>query len=86
MRKYTLKETGYHPAGAEFDPNAPYNQKNKIQDFVVSITISKCFSVKCPEGLGENELLNYIPEAENIIDNLENNNWCVDEYTIVNDD
>lgn len=28
-----VRESGYYPAGAEFDPNAPYNQPEEEEEF-----------------------------------------------------
>ena len=42
-------ESGYYPPGAEFDPNAPYNQKElpeKEIEVTVSITLSKIVKIK----------------------------------------
>lgn len=39
-----MRESGYYPAGAEFDPNAPYNQKDLpeiTRTVKVSITVEK---------------------------------------------
>jgi hypothetical protein len=41
-------ESGYYPPGAEFDPNAPYNQvdpPDREIEVTVSMTISKTFTV-----------------------------------------
>jgi len=43
-----MTESGYYPPGAEFDPNAPYNQvENEIKDFEcdVTCTLGKCMSI-----------------------------------------
>lgn len=43
-----MRESGYYPPGAEFDPNAPYNQVDPPeQDFEITIiqTLSKTLSV-----------------------------------------
>ena len=42
-------ESGYYPPGAEFDSNAPYNQKEvpeKEIEVTVSITLSKTVKIK----------------------------------------
>ena len=42
-------ESGYYPPGAEFDPNAPWNQKElpeKEIEVTVSITLSKTVKIK----------------------------------------
>lgn len=43
-----MKESGYYPPGAEFDPSAPYNQTDptpKEVEVTVSITLSKTMRV-----------------------------------------
>ena len=42
-------ESGYYPPGAEFDPNAPWNQKElpeKEIEVTISITLSKTVKIK----------------------------------------
>lgn len=42
-------ESGYYPAGAEYDKNAPYNKADKEEkeiEVTVSITLSKTIKVK----------------------------------------
>lgn len=44
-----MKESGYYPEGAEFDPKAPWNEKEseeKEVEVTVSITLSKTVKVK----------------------------------------
>ena len=43
-----MKESGYYPAGAEFDPRAPWNEVElppKEVEVTVSVTISKTMKV-----------------------------------------
>ena len=43
-----MKESGYYPAGAEFDPRAPWNEIElppKEVEVTVSVTISKTMKV-----------------------------------------
>lgn len=42
-----MRESGYYPPGAEFDPNAPYNEPSTTRDatVTVSITLSKDFDI-----------------------------------------
>lgn len=43
-----MRESGYYPPGAEFDPNAPYNEvelPEKEVEVTVSITLSKTIKV-----------------------------------------
>lgn len=46
-----MHESGYYPPGAEFDPNAPWNQVDPPEEpfeVTVSITLSKTFTVNVP--------------------------------------
>lgn len=44
MSKRTLKESGYYPAGAEFDPRAPWNEPEpQIWNVQVELTLSFSF-------------------------------------------
>ena len=43
-----MRESGYYPPGAEFDPNAPYNQVDPSEqefDITITQTLSKSLSV-----------------------------------------
>ena len=43
-----MKESGYYPAGAEFDPRAPWNEAelpSKDIEVTISVTISKTIKV-----------------------------------------
>lgn len=43
-----MRESGYYPPGAEFDPNAPYNQhENPEEEFEITVsqTLSKAVTV-----------------------------------------
>ena len=43
-----MKESGYYPAGAEFDPRAPWNeveQPPKDIEVTISVTVSKTMKV-----------------------------------------
>lgn len=43
-----MKESGYYPAGAEFDPDAPYNERERQPipvDVCVSYSLSKNFTI-----------------------------------------
>ena len=55
-----MRESGYFPAGAEFDPSAPYNQSDPDDmdfDVTCSQTLSKTVTVTTN---------NYIPGAEGV--------------------
>lgn len=46
-----MRESGYYPPGAEFDPDAPWNQSTPIEEpfaVTVSITMSKTFTINVP--------------------------------------
>lgn len=47
-----MKESGYYPEGAEFDPKALWNEKKDVmvtKDIDVTITIKKRIKIKLPE-------------------------------------
>lgn len=69
--KRKMKESGYYPAGAEFDPNAPWNQSDppeKEIDVLVSITLSKTVKVKVSDyeviDSGKDEDGNYFEDID----------------------
>lgn len=66
-----MKESGYYPAGAEFDPNAPWNQSDppeKEIDVLVSVTLSKTVKVKVSDykviDSGKDEDGNYFEDID----------------------
>lgn len=85
MSKYHVVESGYHPTGAEFDKDAPYNSKDRNQEVTVSITASKSFRIKCPNDLTDCGYLEHLPEVSALLTNLETNDWTIDEYAVIND-
>lgn len=69
--KRKMKESGYYPAGAEFDPNAPWNQSDppeKEIDVLVSVTLSKTVKVKVSDykviDSGKDEDGNYFEDID----------------------
>lgn len=86
MGNYKIQESGYHPTGAEFDKDAPYNSKDRNQEITVSITASKSFRIKCPNDLTDCGYLEHLPEVSSLLTNLEINDWNIDEYAVINDD
>lgn len=55
-------ESGYYPPGAEFDPNAPYNERSlpeKEIEVTISVTLSKTVKIHVDD---------YIPTKEYIDD------------------
>ena len=55
-----MRESGYYPPGAEFDPNAPYNQSDVPEEE---------FEVTCSQSLSRTASVwtnNYIPGAEGV--------------------
>ena len=79
-----MRESGYFPAGAEFDPSAPYNEP---------IIPEKDFEITCSQSLSRTATVttnNYVPCAEDVWDDgvgyheewadTSETNW-VDEYS-----
>ena len=53
-----MSESGYYPAGAEYDPRAPWNQvepKPKKVEVTVSITLSKTVEVEVTDYTAEED-------------------------------
>ena len=87
-----MKESGYYPAGAEFDPRAPWNEVElppKEVEVTVSITISKTTKVPVMDYIideeGEADFSNCdLKKAveENIkLPNTEG--WILDDFTVL---
>ena len=54
-----MSESGYYPAGAEYDPRAPWNQvepKPKKVEVTVSITLSKTVEVEVTDYIAEEDI------------------------------
>ena len=54
-----MSESGYYPAGAEYDPRAPWNQvepKPKKVEVTVSITLSKTVEVEVTDYTAEENI------------------------------
>ena len=87
-----MKESGYYPAGAEFDPRAPWNEvelPSKEVEITVSVTISKTMKVPVGDYIideeGEADFSNCdLKKAveENIkLPNTEE--WILDDFTVL---
>lgn len=86
-----MKESGYYPAGAEFDPNAPWNEP--IDEFeeveaTVSITLSKTIKVEMnvkdkEEGYYSNCALEKAATKQLDLSNININEWCIDNFVVV---
>ena len=87
-----MKESGYYPAGAEFDPRAPWNEIElppKEVEVTVSVTISKTMKVPVGDYIideeGEADFSNCdLKKAveENIkLPNTEG--WILDDFTVL---
>lgn len=53
-----MAESGYYPAGAEHDPNAPWNQKDipeREVEVTVSVTLSKTLKIKVSDYTVDSE-------------------------------
>ena len=87
-----MKESGYYPAGTEFDPRAPWNEVElppKEVEVTVSVTISKTMKVPVGDYIideeGEADFSNCdLKKAveENIkLPNTEG--WILDDFTVL---
>ena len=53
-----MTESGYYPAGAEHDPNAPWNQEDipeREVEVTVSVTLSKTLKIKVSDYTVDSE-------------------------------
>ena len=53
-----MSESGYYPAGAEHDPNAPWNQEDipeREVEVTVSVTLSKTLKIKVSDYTVDSE-------------------------------
>lgn len=53
-----MAESGYYPAGAEHDPNAPWNQEDipeREVEVTVSVTLSKTLKIKVSDYTVDSE-------------------------------
>lgn len=85
-RRNRPQESGYHPVGAEFDKDAPYNQEEVEQEVIVSLTISKKFKVKVYRDSTDADILIRIPEVISLENNLQDNSWSIDEEAVVDNE
>ena len=67
-----MRESGYYPPGAEFDPNAPYNQVDQPEQ---EYTIEAAFDLRRTDELWSS---NY-DEFDNLNDAAKE--WCALHYT-----
>lgn len=59
-----MKESGYYPAGAEFDPSAPYNEnKYTTHRRFICLTISFYTDVEGPEDMSEEAIRDSVRES-----------------------
>lgn len=62
----TINSLGGYPLGAENDPRAPYNEKQKEKvkvNVTVSVTYSKTFDVEVEEGYESTDLIDAVKES-----------------------
>ena len=87
-----MKESGYYPAGAEFDPRAPWNeveQPPKDIEVTISAIVSKTIKVPVRDYIIDEECNIYFSECdlkkaveENIrLPNI--NGWDLDNFEVL---
>lgn len=69
------------PLGAEYDPSAPYNQKTKLHNVIVTINLE----VEKPEDIDNGDLEYYIKnDLEYILERLSGyNSTVINDITIL---
>lgn len=88
-----MKESGYYPAGAEFDPNAPWNQPSEqIEEIeaTVSLTLSKSVKIKMDvrkreRGYYSNYDLQEAAREQLDFSDIDTNEWNIDDFEVVED-
>lgn len=87
-------ESGYYPAGAEFDPKAPYNEKiipDKEIEVTISVTLSKTVKITVNDYIideegycdfSECDLHKAVKEQIKLPQQL-CEDWIVDEFEII---
>ena len=79
-----MKESGYYPAGAEFDPNAPYNQPMDVEHKrFVSLSISYYTTVTGSPYMSDKDIENSI--REDIEKEANERGFNIDELEILED-
>lgn len=88
-----MKESGYYPAGAEFDPRAPYNeveQPPKDIEVTISLTISKTIKVSVEDytfdeegniDFSECDLKEAVKEQCNL-STINVDEWNIDDFEV----
>lgn len=81
-----MRECGYFPAGAEYNPRAPWNQKDpktKTIEVDVSLTISKTLEIEVEdrEDLTEWDLAEAVIHQHDIIDKV--GDWSRDDFNVM---
>ena len=88
-----MKESGYYPAGAEFDPRAPWNEVElppKDVEVTVSITVSRTMKVPVTDYVIDDEGIDFsncdLNKAIKDSGYLPNfKNWNVDDFKVILD-
>jgi len=79
-----MTQDGDYPAGAQYDPRAPYNKGTETKEIEVTIseTLSTTRTIDVPIDAEEYNLEDYVKEqitlpSEEFLD------WCVDDFTVI---
>lgn len=79
-----MSSSGGYPAGAEFEPNCPWKEKDVYVDATVSITYHKTVRVKLSEHYDTPDLYDAVQnEVWDDLKRLSNNEWYEDEFEVV---
>ena len=84
-RIHSLRSSGYYPLGAEYDTNAPFNEKTKKVSVCISVTYHKDIEVEVVEGGYDEVILNYLArEAVYPMHKfMDDDGWTEDEFEAI---
>ena len=82
-----MRESGYYPAGAEFDPQAPWNEKMQREVEVevdVTLTVTKTIKVIVYEDYDGEQVYDAVKEyiKNTTLTDQENQEYTIDDYEI----
>lgn len=83
-----MRESGYYPAGAEFDSLAPWNQvePNEIElEVEIELKVTKNIKVVVKEGYTDDDICDAIDNVikQTVLIDDENKEWHIDGFEVL---
>lgn len=79
-----MQNTDNLPLGAEYNPNAPFNEEEYEDiDVLISVTYSKSISLYLPKGLTDAEIKEACRDYIFKNPSLEHDGWDIDEFEVI---